>query len=230
MERDRKIRVCPDGPYEVTGNITVKQAFIVPDAENQSEAWRDGKTYENPDDTYHLCRCGHSHQKPYCDGSHLSMKFDGTEKASHAKYDENAKRYRGESVDMLDNKEFCAVARFCDRGENAWRMVKKSSDPDLEKLAVYEACACPSGRLVIVGKDGEKIEPKLEQEIGVIQDVAADCKGPLWVKGGIEIQDANGKTYEVRNRVTLCRCGESTNMPFCDASHLECVHMQKLDK
>ena len=30
---------------------------------------------------------------------------------------------------------------------------------------------------------------------------------------------AEGKLYEVRNRVTLCRCGKSTNKPFCDSSH-----------
>ena len=30
---------------------------------------------------------------------------------------------------------------------------------------------------------------------------------------------ADGTTYEVRNRVTLCRCGASQNKPFCDATH-----------
>jgi CDGSH-type Zn-finger protein len=30
---------------------------------------------------------------------------------------------------------------------------------------------------------------------------------------------ADGKAYEVRNRVTLCRCGSSNNKPFCDGSH-----------
>jgi len=32
---------------------------------------------------------------------------------------------------------------------------------------------------------------------------------------------ADGRAYEVRNRVSLCRCGKSKNKPFCDGSHLE---------
>ncbi len=34
------------------------------------------------------------------------------------------------------------------------------------------------------------------------------------------VKSATGKTYERRNRVTLCRCGRSVNKPFCDGSHL----------
>jgi CDGSH-type Zn-finger protein len=29
----------------------------------------------------------------------------------------------------------------------------------------------------------------------------------------------DGFVYEVRNRVTLCRCGGSKIMPFCDGTH-----------
>ena len=42
------------------------------------------------------------------------------------------------------------------------------------------------------------------------------------VKPGFEIRGvtvADGERYEVRNRVTLCRCGASANKPFCDGAH-----------
>ena len=42
---------------------------------------------------------------------------------------------------------------------------------------------------------------------------------PLWVRGGVQIVSADGGVYEVRSRVTLCRCGASSNKPFCDGSH-----------
>jgi len=40
------------------------------------------------------------------------------------------------------------------------------------------------------------------------------------VKGDVPIVSADGKAYETRNRVTLCRCGKSKNKPFCDGFHI----------
>ena len=44
--------------------------------------------------------------------------------------------------------------------------------------------------------------------------------GPIRVKGGVRLESTDGKLYETRNRVTLCRCGKSKNKPFCDATHV----------
>lgn len=63
------------------------------------------------------------------------------------------------------------------------------------------------------------MEPPLAHSIGLIKDPTIGVDGPLWVRGGIPVFSAEGKLYEVRNRVTLCRCGKSTNKPFCDSSH-----------
>jgi CDGSH-type Zn-finger protein len=44
--------------------------------------------------------------------------------------------------------------------------------------------------------------------------------GPLWVRGGIPVESGHdGRVYESRSRVTLCRCGRSQNKPFCDGTH-----------
>jgi len=80
---------------------------------------------------------------------------------------------------------------------------------------------CPAGRLVLRDKHGQPIEPKLEPSIGVVFDPITNNIGPLWVRGGIPIEAADGTVYEIRNRVTLCRCGVSTNKPFCDGKHCE---------
>ncbi len=53
-----------------------------------------------------------------------------------------------------------------------------------------------------------------------MEDPSLGVSGPLWVRGGIPIFSAQYEPYEVRNRVTLCRCGHAENKPFCDGSHI----------
>ena len=45
---------------------------------------------------------------------------------------------------------------------------------------------------------------------------------PCGCAGGIELTGADGKPYEIRNRMTLCRCGRSENKPFCNGAHEGC--------
>ena len=48
--------------------------------------------------------------------------------------------------------------------------------------------------------------------------------GSLRIEGDFEIVDPDGVPYGLagRTKVALCRCGESKNKPFCDASHKTC--------
>jgi CDGSH-type Zn-finger protein len=229
MER-QKITITHAGPYIVSGDIPLNQAFIEPDAEGNSVEWSQGRAYETKE-TYALCRCGHSKNKPFCDGSHAKVGWDRPETASRTPYLEAVKMYPGKAVSMLDREELCVGARFCDRGLNAWNYAMKSGaeHPEYEEAAVYEACNCPSGRLT-VEKDGELIEPELEREISLAEDKARGVRGPLAVKGGITLVSEDGTEYELRNRYTLCRCGLSRNLPFCDASHFASGEMQGFDE
>lgn len=44
--------------------------------------------------------------------------------------------------------------------------------------------------------------------------------GPYLVKGAVRIVDADGKEFPVSgDTVALCRCGQSSNKPFCDGTH-----------
>ena len=79
---------------------------------------------------------------------------------------------------------------------------------------------CPAGRLIAADKQGNLIEPELEPEIIIVQDPDRGCSGGIYVKGDIEIESADGTLYEHRGRSVLCRCGQSDNTPFCDASHV----------
>ncbi len=159
--------------------------------------------------------------QPFCDGSHLDMRFDGTETAGHDSYAEVAVDIDGPGVKLRDARRLCAEARFCARGGGLWNLVSECGDAEKRELAEQEAALCPSGRYVLCDDSGTgEREPDLEASIALVEDPALGVSGPLWVRGGIPVVDADGVLYEVRNRVTLCRCGHSGNKPFCDGSHI----------
>jgi CDGSH-type Zn-finger protein len=226
----RKIRITRDGPYEVHGNIPLRNDIIGANERGESTEWRAGRTYDALDDPYCLCRCGHSRTKPFCDGSHEDAEFCGRESADKPPYEESAALIVGETIDLMDDENLCAGARFCDVEKTAWGFAQNSADPECRQKAIDEACNCPSGRLTAVDHDGRRIEPELEAGIGAIQDPEADARGPLWVRGGIPVEGPNGEAYETRNRVTLCRCGNSGNQPYCNGAHRLVPEMKGMDE
>jgi len=215
-----KITVVRNGPYIVTGKVPLSTSEICNDDQGYCRTWRKTKRYPLQE-KYSLCRCGQSKNKPFCDGTHAKINFDGTEAEDRQPFDEAAGVIRGPALTLADNEHLCVHARFCMRAGGIWNLVEKSDDPDARKTAIEEACNCPSGRLVITDNEsGKPIEPEFEKSIVVIEYPAKGEHGPLWVRGGIPIQSADGKPYEIRNRVTICRCGRSENKPFCDGSHI----------
>ncbi|MBZ3935530.1 CDGSH iron-sulfur domain-containing protein [Methanimicrococcus blatticola] len=232
----KKIKIIKNGPYEVSPEIPLVQSVIVVDNDGTSMSWKTGKKYPDQTEPYYLCRCGRSDNKPYCDGAHekpaglMKKTFDGTEVATHESDEKNTRIYEGPELTLIDEESLCASLRFCDRGPRIWDAVLHSDRDYLKQMAIEESCDCASGRLTVVDKEGNVYEPKSDQEIGLVQDTALQIKGPLWVKGGIPVEGADGKQYKIRNRMTLCRCGESKNMPFCDTSHRRSKNMYGLDK
>jgi CDGSH-type Zn-finger protein len=215
-----RIKVERNGPLLVSGGIPLANHTIGIDAAGHSYEWRQGKQYP-PMETYALCRCGRSKKQPFCDGTHRRVDFDGTETASQEPYRDQARIFHGPAIDLTDVEELCAAARFCDRAGGIWKLVRQSDNPDSRKLAVEEARNCPSGRLVVWEKNGKAVEPEFEPSIVIVEDPQENSEGPVWVRGGIPIESADGYVYEVRNRVALCRCGKSSNKPLCDGSHCQ---------
>lgn len=214
------IKIQENGPYLVYGKPVLKQEFITQNEEGSSWEYKDGKTFSmEGDEPIALCRCGRSKNAPFCDGTHETCGFRGKETATHEPFEKNAKEYKGPNYTLLDPEAYCAFARFCDAFGQVWNLVSVGKE-ETDMLAVREATHCPAGRLMIRhNATGTMIEPKFEKSIGVIEDPKLKCSGPLYVKGGIKIEGADGKTYAIRNRVALCRCGESPQKPFCCGTH-----------
>lgn len=221
MKKNQKVSITKDGPYLVSGNIPLAKERSIIGKSGEPEEWKKGKEYPKQE-SYALCRCGMSKNKPFCDGAHAKINFDGTETANRKAYIEQAEKLSGPELDLTDAQKFCAAARFCHFGGGTWNNVENSNNPNSKKIAIQTACNCPSGRLVVWDKNTRKpLELKFEQSIGIIEDPQAKVSGPIWLKGGIELVSVDGTNYEPRNRITLCRCGKSKNKPFCDGSHID---------
>ena len=66
---DVKITVGNNGSLKVEGNVTLV------DGQGNALPTRDGKPF-------YLCRCGESKNKPFCDGTHNRIDFNGALAAS----------------------------------------------------------------------------------------------------------------------------------------------------
>jgi CDGSH-type Zn-finger protein len=214
-----RVQISNNGPYRVSGNLPLDEQIIGANSAGESVAWQRGRKFPLQQQ-YALCRCGHSSHKPFCDGTHAKVGFDGTETASRAPYREQAKVFRGATMTLTDAESLCASGRFCDPNGSVWKLVNMPDRADREHFA-RQTCNCPSGRLVAWDNaTGERLEPKYEPSISLMQDPAEKCSGPLWLRGGVQLVGGDGFAYEVRNRMTLCRCGASRNKPFCDGTHV----------
>jgi len=58
-----RIKALKNGPYEVKGAVDLIDS--------------DGTPKTGTEDPIYLCRCGHSANKPFCDGSHKKVGFQG---------------------------------------------------------------------------------------------------------------------------------------------------------
>ena len=210
----KKITVRPNGPYIVRGGIPLVRKTPVMSEHGEPLAWKKEDVISTGE-TYRLCRCGQSSTKPFCDGTHTMVGFDGDETADTSPIADRAVDHEGERIIVKDDRSLCMHAGFCgNRVTNIWKMVKETRDSQVRAELIAMVERCPSGALSYsLEAGGDTVEPDLAEEVSVIPD------GPLWVSGGVPVERRDGQPLEARNRVTLCRCGASSRKPLCDGTH-----------
>ncbi len=165
-----------------------------------------------------LCRCGASKNMPFCDKTHEKIGFTG-ENVSDRRGDRR-RNYIGKRITIHDNRHICAHARFCVDGlPSVFREEDKPwIDPegaDIEQI-IETIERCPSGALSYTIDGVEHRDLEREPRITVSRN------GPYCVEGNIEVVVQVPRADQVsKEHCSLCRCGASKNMPFCDGSHLD---------
>src|SRR5690349_4123816 len=167
------IRVTEDGPYRVEGEISIR------DTEG-NELRREG--------IWHLCRCGGSRNKPFCDSTHGLKGWSGPETAAHSPGARPA--YRAEGIELTDDRAVCAHFGQCT--DRLPRVFRAGAEPFVDPAGATPAQiaevvrGCPSGALAL---------PADEHDAPSITPIA---DGPYRVRGNVPVVGADGKPYPVR--------------------------------
>lgn len=195
-----RIRATQDGPYvvEECSELTASQGDAIP-----------------IDPYVHLCRCGKSRNKPFCDNTHVEYGF-----RSHkigGRQPDRVDRYEGKQITILDNRGVCSHRGHCTTnlpdvfrgGTEPW-IDPDAADP---KEIARVIRMCPSGALSYEWQ-GERFSDWSDT-----QRLELSKNGPIEVTGTVELHDEEGSSPQTGDHYTLCRCGGSKNKPFCDGTH-----------
>jgi CDGSH-type Zn-finger protein len=200
MSEKVKIDVLDDGPLIVDNITNLKNSK--------------GEKLET-DMKIALCRCGHSENKPFCDGTHKKVGFSG-ERESNASFSKE-RVYEGKEITVHDNRTICCHAGECvsnlnsvfDINTNPW--INPDNATAREVIDVVKKC--PSGALSYSIDNVQTRDFNGSPEINIAQN------GPYNVTGNIEISVQDEIQPPSKEHYSLYRCGASKNKPYFDGSH-----------
>ena len=136
---------------------------------------------------------------------------------------EITKHYTKGDLTIIWKPEQCIHSTVC------WKGLKEVFNPskhpwidmdgaDLERIK-EQVSHCPSGALSYISDN--KVVSADNSETEIVTSVEAMRNGPLMIYGNLTVKDSKGNTTH-KNKVTaFCRCGASSNKPFCDGTHIK---------
>lgn len=132
--------------------------------------------------------------------------------------DEKVTKYPGQNSTVAWNGKLCIHVGECGRasgdlfvgGRQPWCQPDVATDDEVDDVI----SRCPSGALSAEYADSSRVE-----EANAKNTVHVAYNGPLFVQGELAIDEAPKDAPGVKFRAALCRCGRSSNKPFCDNSH-----------
>lgn len=131
------------------------------------------------------------------------------------------KKYTNGEVTVVWKPDICIHSTICFRGlpdvfdprKRPWVTPEGAETQTI----IEQVKQCPSGALSYYLNEAEAESGKVEMEHETIVEVTPN--GPLMVYGNVAVKHADG-TQSKQHRVTaFCRCGASSNKPFCDGTH-----------
>ncbi len=132
--------------------------------------------------------------------------------------DNKIKHYSNGEVTIVWEAAKCIHSGNCVRGlptvfnskEQPWIKPQGASSDAI----VQQVSQCPSGALSYFSNNASE-SASVEHEI--IAEVSKN--GPLLVYGNLTVKDAEGNETKKHKVTAFCRCGSSSNKPYCDGTH-----------
>jgi CDGSH-type Zn-finger protein/uncharacterized Fe-S cluster protein YjdI len=128
------------------------------------------------------------------------------------------KTYKGEKADVCWDGRLCIHIGECGRAKNELFVGGRDPWCDPNVVGVDDVVSvvkrCPTGALSYAPKGELEAETPAPANRVVVAN-----NGPLYVQGELEIDGAAEDMPGTKFRAALCRCGLSSNKPFCDNTH-----------
>lgn len=127
------------------------------------------------------------------------------------------KEYKKDDLTIVWDANKCIHAGVCvqrlpkvyDPKAKPWVKPENATKEELIK----QLDQCPSGAL------SYRLENAVDQPATHEVKIHARLNGSLLIEGDLVITKPDGTIEKRQGRATFCRCGNSSNMPFCDGSH-----------
>jgi uncharacterized Fe-S cluster protein YjdI len=134
------------------------------------------------------------------------------------------KKYTNGEVTIIWKPNMCIHSRICwsattglpavfSPAEKPWiKMEGAATDKIIDQVK-----KCPSGALTFYmnGEEDDNQSTAVESIVEVAQN------GPLLVYGNITVKDKDGNETKKHKVTAFCRCGASSNKPYCDGAHIK---------
>lgn len=134
------------------------------------------------------------------------------------------KEYSNGEITIVWKPAICAHSTLCWKGPDGLGEVFdpekrpwiNAEGANTERI-IAQVDKCPSGALSYYYNDAADTKV----EVSGNTKVEVSPSGPLLIYGNLIIKHKDG-TEEKKHKVTaLCRCGTSSNKPYCDGSHVK---------
>ncbi len=137
-----------------------------------------------------------------------------------------SRKYTNGEITVYWKPDECIHATYCyrelievfDPRRKPWINMDGAPTEDIIRIVKK----CPTNALTYkrnadIDKEGSMVKSETtgKTDVKVLKD------GPVIIKGNFKVTGDNGTVMEQMKSVSICRCGKSDRLPFCDGKHRE---------